>query len=95
MRHESGVETREPVAVIEIREAKTMLQYQIRHATSVIACLSEHAYFLNFLGEFLGGTPPPAGFFVPEPRLCFNRRSVSGAAPYRRFKWQLLARKPA
>jgi hypothetical protein len=62
MRHESGVETREPVAVIEIREAQTMLQYQIRHATSVMARRKEHAYFLNFLGEFLGGTPPPAGF---------------------------------
>jgi hypothetical protein len=72
MRHESGIETRKPVAVIEIREAQTMLQYQIRHATSVIACLSEHAYFLNFLGEFLGGTPPPGWFFRNRAEAVFQ-----------------------
>ena len=62
MRHESGVEPREPVTVIEIREVQTMLQYQIRHATSVIACLANSLFPLIFLGNFSVEPRPPAVF---------------------------------
>ncbi len=69
-----------PSRLIEIREAQAMLQYQIGHRSSIMARRKEAAYFLNILGEFLGGTCPAAGFFVPEPGTRFNRRSVSCGA---------------